>query len=243
MRISPGSDSTPEHIRIGEDSKNGEIWMNRLGKIWALAATVCAGSLAATPCYAGAAQSCKRLVLDGDVNAGQEWSAPIGEGWRFRLVPIPALDAGYSGWDLVVDRNPPAGFPDGLYLATPPYNSINQREIGTTYGLRAQDAIGWNPRSFRFLTDPAAFRQAQGIYDLAFVHKKDWSSEREKGASEFLLKTAEAASQGELRIFDAHISPGIADPAPFAQAWARASSLIPHQIDPSAGEKPPPGGP
>ena len=137
--------------------------MSRLGTIWAWAAIACAVSLAATPGYAGAAQSCQRLVLDGDVNAGQEWSASIGQGWKFRLVPIPALDAGYSGWDLVVDRNPPAGFPDALYLATPPYNSINEREIGTTFGLRAQDAIGWNPRSFRFLTDPAAFRKRSTI--------------------------------------------------------------------------------
>ncbi len=211
--------------------------MNRLGTIWAWAAIACAGILAATPGYAGAAQSCQRLELDGDVNAGQEWSASIGQGWRFRLVPIAALNAGYSGWDLVVDRNPPAGFPDALYLATPPYNSINEREIGTTFGLRAQDAIGWNPRSFRFLTDPATFQEAQQNYDLAFVHRKDETSQSEKGASELLLKAAAGASQGELRIQDAHISPGIADPAPFAQAWARASSVIPHQIDPSASGK------
>jgi len=199
-----------------------------------LALAVC---MCIRPCQAGAAQSCKRLVLDGDVHAGQEWSAPIGEDWRFRLVPIPALDAGYSGWDLVVDRMRPAGFPDALYLATPPYNSINEREIGTTYGLRAQDAIGWNPRSFHFLTDPGLFREAQGIYDLAFVRRKDESSKSEKGASASLLRAAERASRGELRILDAHISPGTTDPAPFAQAWARASSQTPHEIDPAAGGK------
>ena len=96
-------------------------------------------------------------------------------------MPVPALDAAYSGWDMVVDRIPPAGFPDALYLATPPYNSINQREIGTTYGLRAQDAIGWNPRSFRFLTDPAAFREAQ--QDLPFgvrITPKDPTPEKDR---------------------------------------------------------------
>ncbi len=212
------------------------MWMNRLGTIWAWAAVACAGSLAATPGYAGAAQSCQRLELDGDVNAGQEWSASIGQGWKFRLVPIPALDAGYSGWDLVVDRNPPAGFPDALYLATPPYNSINEREIGTTFGLRAQDAIGWNSRSFRFLTDPAAFQEAQQDYHVAFeLHHDPTPKNMIAAASARLLKLAEGASQGELRILDAHISPGIDDPAPYAQAWARASSVIPHQIDPSAG--------
>ena len=84
----------------------------------------------------------------------------LGQGWTFRVLPIPPLAAGYSGWDLVVDRDPPAGYPDALPLATLPYNSINEREVGTTFGLRAQDAAGWNPRSFRF-TDPAEFRKAQ----------------------------------------------------------------------------------
>jgi len=185
-------------------------------------------------CHATPPRTCTRLVVDGDVSAGQDWSYSIGEGWRFRLVPIPPLDAGYSGWDLVVDRIPGAGFPDALYLATPPYNSINEREIGTTFGLRAQDAIGWNPRSFHFLTDPKAFGLAQGIYDLGFVHRKDDSGDSEKRASDILLKTAEGASQGELHILDAHISPGVADPAPFAQAWARAASRTPHELDPAA---------
>jgi hypothetical protein len=211
--------------------------MARFGTILASAAIAWAACLAARPCHAGMPRSCERIVLDGNVNAGQEWSAPIGQGWRFRLVPIPALGTDYSGWDLAVDRIPAAGFPDALYLATPPYNSINEREIGTTFGLRAQDAIGWNPRSFRFLTDPAAFWNAQQIYDLAFVHRNDETSKSEKGASQFLLKAAEGASQGELRILDAHISPGVADPAPFAQAWARQSSLTPHETDPAAQGK------
>jgi hypothetical protein len=198
----------------------------------ALALAVC---ICVRPCQAGAAQSCKRLVLDGDVHSGQEWSAPIGGGWRFRLVPIPPLEASFSGWDLVVDRMRPTGFPDALYLATPPYNSINEREIGTTYGLRAQDAIGWNPRGFRFLTDPATLRDTQKDYRLAFeLHHDPVPRQMIAGAKARLLKLVEAASQGELRILDAHISPGTADPAPFAQAWARASSQTPHEIDPAA---------
>lgn len=161
----------------------------------------------------------------------------IGEGWRFRLVPIPQLDPAYSGWDLVVDRIPAAGFPDALYLATPPYNSINQREIGTTYGLRAQDAIGWNPRSFRFLTDPAAFREGQQIYRKTFNSPNNATKRAIKPASARLLKLTEGASVGELKILDAHLAPGIADPAPFAQGWARASSQVQQELDPSPGGK------
>ena len=108
--------------------------------------------------------ACTRVELTGKVNAGQEWKASLGEGWVLRVVPIAPGSAGYTGWDLVVDRDPPAGFPDALLLATPPYNSINEREVGTTYGLRAQDAIGWNPRSFRFLINPADFLQGQKLF-------------------------------------------------------------------------------
>lgn len=191
---------------------------------------------AALPCCA-TTSSCKRLVLNGEANAGQEWSEPVGDGWRFRLVPIPPLQAGYSGWDLVVDRMQPAGFPDALYLATPPYNSINEREVGTTYGLRAQDAIGWNPRSFRFLADPGAFVEAQQVYRQDLLSPNTASSSASAAASQRLLKLADGASQGQFRILDAHISPGIADPAPFAQSWARLSSRTPHEIDAAAPGK------
>ncbi len=109
---------------------------------------------------------CEKVVLLGEVNAGQEWKAAFGQGWVFRVLPIVPGKAGYSGWDLVVDREQPAGFPDALMVATPPYNSINQREVGTTFGLRAQDVIGWNPRSFRFLTSPDAFKESRKQFQV-----------------------------------------------------------------------------
>lgn len=85
---------------------------------------------------------CHRLDLQGEVRAAQEWRTAIGQGWVLQLLPIASPHNEYSGWDLVVDQDPPAGYPDALLLATLPYNSINEREIGTTFGLRAQDAIG-----------------------------------------------------------------------------------------------------
>jgi len=185
-----------------------------------------------------AAQVCRQLTLEEEVSAAREWRAPIGEGWVIRLVPIPPLQAGYTGWDLVVDRERPAGFPDALYLATPPYNSINQREIGTTYGLRAQDAIGWNPRSFRFLTDPAAFRAAKRDYDLAFqLHHDPAPADAIAAAVSRLLKLQTHASTGQLTILDARLVPGTADPAAFAQQWSRAASRSRYQVEAAAPGK------
>ena len=156
------------------------------------------------------------------MNAGQEWKASLGDGWVLRVVPIAPGTANYTGWDLVVDRDPPAGFPDALLLATPPYNSINEREIGTTYGLRAQDAIGWNPRSFRFLINPADFLHGQKLY-IELSSQLQTPSGKPPGASSNqdtspaspavarltrrLMDLQSRAAGGELRILDAGLAP------------------------------------
>ena len=185
-----------------------------------------------------AAQSqCRKAVWNGEVSAERAWSAPIGQGWVFRVAPIEPRSAGYSGWDLVVNRNPPAGFPDALFLATPPYNSISEREIGTTFGLRAQDAIGWNPRTFNFILDPGAFHLAQSLYlhlqkDGAFS-KAEPANQSDATDMSHLLDLQKHAATGEFRIDDARLIPGIADPAPYAQDWSQAASRTPHEVEAS----------
>lgn len=186
---------------------------------------------------------CSRVVLSGEVNGGQEWKSAIGEGWVFRLVPIRG-DAG-SGWDLVVDRDPGAGYPDALLLASPPWNSINEREVGTTYGLRAQDAIGWNPRSFRFLTNPAALRQGQALFAELNQQSRPASgaADAKKSAavaqlSGELMKLQAGSSAGELRILDAKLAPGDSDAASYAENWALQSVKTPHTFLQPAGTKP-----
>lgn len=185
------------------------------------------------------AASCQRIVLEGEATAGQEWKAAIGAGWVFRVLPIQPGNADYSGWDLVVDREQPMGFPDALLVATPPYGSINEREVGTTFGLRAQDAIGWNPRSFRFLTDPDALRESQKLFQvLGKTTRAPAASREEEIAIQSQLRINERSSSGEFRILDARIAPGIADAAPFAQNWALASFKTPHRAEAAASGKP-----
>ena len=185
---------------------------------------------ASAPVRCATPPSCQRATLDGEVSAGQEWKTSIGGGWLFRIVPISAGETHYSGWDLVVDRERPAGFPDALYLATPPYGSISEREIGTTFGLRAQDAMGWNPRTFRFLVEPRTFTEAQKIYRSAFQSASGPAGEKESAVAH-LLSLQKSAASGELRILDARFVPGTADPAAFAQQWAQAASRAGYDIE------------
>jgi hypothetical protein len=164
------------------------------------------------------------------VNTGQVWQTPIGQGWVFRIQPIQPSQSGYSGWDLVVDRDQPAGYPDALLLATLPYNSINEREIGTTFGLRAQDAIGWNPRSFRFLIDPSSLSEAQLLFRTVTAVS---TPRAPQSTPEWrrLLELLQRSASGQLHIEDTRLTPGIADPAPFAEAWALAAMRAPHQVE------------
>ena len=204
-----------------------------------LALTVLAHAMALCQVAPPPSPTCARVVIEGEVSAGSEWSSSLGEGWVFRVLPIAPSKPEYSGWDLVVDREPPAGFPDALLLATMPYNSINEREIGTTFGLRAQDALGWNPRSFRFLTDPVDFREAQqafkalmntGALNPTPAQPPDPTSPGLRAMTR-LLALQKRASSGEVRILDAHIVPGVSDPAPYAQSWALASSQTRQEVD------------
>lgn len=191
----------------------------------------------AMPSHAAPPATCKKMVLKGEVRSWRAWTEPIGEGWAFQVRPIEPRTAGYSGWDLVVDRVPPTGFPDALYLATPPYGSINEREIGTTYGLRAQDAIGWNPRSFRFILNPEAFHLAQSLYlklekDGAFSRSAP-ATQDDATAMSHLIDLQKHAASGEFRIEDARLIPGAADPAAFAESWSQAAANVPHTVEPS----------
>jgi hypothetical protein len=218
--------------------------MNAIGKkprprffAWMLFGLAGAMSLAA----AQAQNTCQKIVLLGDVSMGHEWKAPIGQGWFFRVLPVQP--ATYSGWDLVVDRDPPAGFPDALLLATPPYNSINEREVGTTFGLRAQDAIGWNPRSFRFVTDAAEFAQAQTAYrELVRVGglragPTNKPTPEQAAATRKLIGLLRSSASGQFRIVDAHLAPGVADAQPYAETWALQSMKTRQSYD-SPGSTP-----
>ena len=201
---------------------------------------------------------CRKIVLEGEVAEKQEWGAAIGEGWEFRLMPIvgtpgkmsPAAGQGYSGWDLVVDREQSGGYPDALLLATPPYGSVNEREVGTTYGLRAQDAIAWSPRRFHFLTTLAEWQRARDLYAVVMRGAGQRDAAGGAAARELLAMiggtsiggTANGGSstggsgdlgRGEFAVLDARLVAGVADPPAYAQPWASHLALVPHTLEQS----------
>ncbi|MGH9345549.1 MAG: hypothetical protein ACRD19_17515 [Terriglobia bacterium] len=243
-------------------ARRSDLW--RGARLAAAVLCVAAGAWTATAQATGASEapraaSCEKIVLTGEVSAKREWKAAFGEGWVFRVLPIQTDKSGaektgadkmdaerFSGWDLVVDREPPAGYPDALLLATPSYNSINEREVGTTYGLRAQDAIGWNPRSFRFMTNPAAFKKAQSLFlslsragwgqpfapALAGTRRSEARNPgnmdaEQKKELQRLTELAGRSSAGEFRILGARLTPGTGDAVPYAENWALQSRLTP----------------
>jgi hypothetical protein len=175
------------------------------------------------------AGGCQKLQLSGEVKAGESWSASIGQGWTFRVLPIAPSGRGYTGWDLVVDPPADGGYPDALLLGTPPYGSLNEREIGTTFGLRAQDAIAWEPRRFHFLNTAKDVRSARELYRQVMAKPSSASA-----ASELLKLissgTGGSLSSGQFKIVDARLATGTADPQVFARQWTAHLHQVPHSI-------------
>lgn len=199
---------------------------------------------------------CRRIEISGEVDAGREWSAPIGQGWLFRLVPIASSGQDYSGWDLVVSPVDDGDYPDALLLGTPPYGSLNEREIGTTYGMRAQDAIAWTPRRFQFLASIKNLARARGLYRTIMPQYPTGSDARSNsgkgdaivaGRSQAarqllgLLSAPSGMGSGEFSVLDARLTAGIIDPPPFAQQWVMRLRQVPHTIAPSGGSPSPRG--
>jgi hypothetical protein len=157
--------------------------------------------------------ACRRALIDGDLNAGKPFSQEIGEGLKVFFQPI------HSGWILrVLPASGSPGEHDYAELATPPYQSVNPLSISTDFAFRAQDAVGWNPRRFRFATSAASFRELQQAY-LRFEGAGIAPPEEvQADLSRQIAKTAE----GKLTILDSRLVPGNAD------QWRMAAAVASH---------------
>ncbi len=174
-----------------------------------------AGALLLVSCsrgWAAPAEGCRRAVLEGELNAGQALSQALGDGLRVYFQPIA------SGWILrVLPASGGVGEHDYAELATPPYESVTPLSISTDFAFRAQDAVGWNPRRFRYATSAASYARLEKDY-AAVTAKNGTTREAEVDLARDLAQT----SAGTLTILDARLVPGTAD------QWKGAAAVASH---------------
>jgi hypothetical protein len=117
-------------------------------------------------------------------------------------------------------------------LGSPPYRSVSPLLVSTDFGFRAQDAVGWNPRRFRYVADGRSAATLDGLYrkdaGLKAIPAED---ERELG------KLVAASPEGVLEIVDASLAPGTADQARGAGLLATHFATTAHRIEQPASGK------
>jgi hypothetical protein len=165
---------------------------------------------------------CVRAVVEGEVSAGRGFEAVFAPGLKFLLEPIA------SGWIVrVLDANRPRGPHDYAELATPPYRSVTPLAIGTDFSFRAQDALGWNPRRFRYAAGPDEFRRLRELYGPA--------TSGDANAANALAQLAAGQPEVELKIVDSRLVPGTGDQARMAAPVASHFGTTPHTVESVAG--------
>jgi hypothetical protein len=175
--------------------------------------------------------ACRTAVIEGELNAGQPFSQAIGGGLKVYFQPLP------SGWILrVVPASGPMGEHDYAELATPPYQSVTPLAISTDFAFRAQDAIGWNPRRFRFATTAASFRSLQQVYVRFIAAGLTPPGALQAELAQQIAQTSEAT----FTIVDSRLVPGAADQWKMAAAVAEHFNSTAHTLlpEPDGGTTP-----
>jgi len=175
---------------------------------FALTILLCASCAWAVP-----PSACRRAVITGELNAGKGLTQPLGGGLKLWFQPIA------SGWILrIIPATGPIGQHDYAELATPPYQSVTPLSISTDFSFRAQDAVGWNPRRFRFATTAQDFAQLERVY-RDFIAGGATPSEHAQSA---LAHEIGKTSEGTFTIVDSRLVPGTAD------QWRAAAAVASH---------------
>ena len=171
--------------------------------------------------------ACRTEVIEGTVEAGRPFIRPIGNGLLLALQPVR------SGWimRIVPASTRPAdigqpGFHDYAELATPPYQSVTPLSLSTDFAFRAQDAVGWNPRRFRFADSAAAYARLLGAFE---AFERAGTPSTGPVVSALAVETA-AAAEGVLTILDARLTPGTADQGAAAAAVSANFSSTAHTL-------------
>jgi hypothetical protein len=164
--------------------------------------------------------------MQGEVSFGQGFERAIGGGLEVWLQPIA------SGWILRVipEKRPRDGW-DYAEVATPPYNAVTPLSISTDFGFRAQDAIGWNPRRFRFAPDEASYGHMRELEKRLGAGGTAQSPELEREMAGLVA----GAPGGVFRIVDARLVPGTGNQWRMAAAVSSHFSTTAHTLEQPAG--------
>ena len=167
--------------------------------------------------------ACQRAVVEGEVRAGESFARPIGGGLEVRL---EALSWG-SGWLLrVLPVAGPRPAHDYAELARPPYASVSPLLLSTDFSFRAQDAVAWNPRRFRFAASSAEFAKISAAFE-----KYRKVTPPTVAAESDLAATVSEAPEGMLQILDARLIPGTANQSRMAAMVASHFSTTAHTVE------------
>ena len=175
----------------------------------------------------GKTAMCRRAVVEGEVQAGQEFVRAIGNGLEVMLEPLA------SGWILrVLPVGGPRAEHDYAELASPPYRSVSPLQISTDFSFRAQDVVAWNPRHFRFAADKTMFAELSAAYT-------EYRSTPVPSASAMnkLTKLVSRAPEGTVQLLDAHLVPGTGDQGKMAAAVASHFDTTAHSLERPADGK------
>ncbi len=176
---------------------------------------------------------CRAISITASLETGKPYTHPLGNGLKLWFEPI------HSGWILrVVPVAGPLPAHDYAELATPPYQSVSPLSLSTDFSFRAQDAVGWNPRRFRYATSAASFARLEQAYTNLI----------QAGATppaplqvELSAQIADAAD-GKLTILDAKLVPGTADQWKMAGAVSEHFTTTAHTlVEPPDGRSTPLG--
>ncbi len=168
---------------------------------------------------AGAAGRCGALSFEAEVARGEAYTHALTPALDFKLEAVPA------GWMVrVLPHNGPRPPHDAAELANPPYRSPTPILISTDFAFRAQDAIAWNPRRFRYFTTPAEVAGAEAAYQATLRDPTHPAA----GAALFPLLAH--AGEATLTILDAQIAGGSANQNGAAAAVATHLDTTAHTV-------------
>ncbi len=149
----------------------------------------------------GVGKPCREVQFEGTVTAGGGFRKTFASGLDFLLEAVP------HGW--VIRVLPSVGArpaQDFAEVATPPFRSINPLLLTTDFGFRAQDVVGWNPRTFHSVRKAAEFPEAQRAYLAATASRHPTAAE-----DAAVTRVAMKALEGRFELLDAVLAPGSAD--------------------------------